>query len=86
MSDQKFSEKIATEDIRAEVDKTNSRLIFSAIVLFMVLIGFCVRSCVNEPNHSVECIKAGGQWVPEDYKKIDFNSVNKIDAYCSLKK
>ena len=82
-----FSEKIATEDIKAEVEKTNSRLLFCVIVLFMVLIGFWVKCCASippEPDYSVECTKIGGQWVPEDFK-ITGSYTNKIAAYCSLK-
>ncbi len=89
MSDQKFSENIAKEDIKAEVEKTNSRLIFSGIVLFMVLVGFWVRSCSKMPpalNDSVECTKVGGQWVPKDYKIVKDELAKEIDAYCSLKK
>ena len=87
MVDQKFSEKVAEEDIKAEVEKTSMRLFFSGVVLFMVLVGFCIRTCANspaEPNYSVECTKAGGQWIPEDFKVINGYS-NKINAYCSLK-
>ena len=84
-----FSERIATEDIKAGVEKTNSRLLFSGVVLFLALIGFCVKTCANQPpdvNNSVQCIKAGGQWIPEEYKVININEYpKKIDAYCSSK-
>jgi hypothetical protein len=86
-----FNEKVISEDIKAEVEKTNSRLVFSAIVLFMCLIGFWVRTCSKmppdppAPNYSVECVKAGGQWIPEDYKLVD-GLIKKVEAYCSMKK
>jgi hypothetical protein len=84
-----FNEKVVSEDIKAEVEKTKSRLIFTGIVLFMCLIGFWVRTCSKmppEPNASVECIKAGGQWIPEDYKVIKEEHSQPINAYCSVKK
>lgn len=88
MNDQKFSEKVATEDIKAEIEKTRARLYFSGIVLFMVLVGFWVRTCSKMPadlNPSVECIKAGGQWVPKDYKIVKDELAKEIDAYCTKK-
>lgn len=88
MVDQKFSEKVATEDIKAEVEKTIVRLIFSGIVLFMILIGFCVRTCSKMPERisdSVQCSKLGNQWIPESYVVVNGLS-HTIDAYCSLKK
>lgn len=82
-----FSEKIATEDIKADVEKTNSRLLFGVTVLFMALIGFWIKSCAAMPpelNPSVECTKVGGQWVPEDFK-IAGGTTYTVHAYCSLK-
>ena len=85
----KFSERVVVEDIKAEVEKTNSRLIFSGVVLFLAFIAFCVRTCANQPpdiDNSVQCIKAGGQWVPEEYKVVDKNEYAKmISAHCSSK-
>lgn len=83
-----LNDKLISEDIKAEVQKTNSRLIFVTVVLFMFLIGFWVRTCSKMPpelNGSVECVKAGGQWIPEKYEVMNF-STNTIKAYCSLNK
>jgi hypothetical protein len=83
-----INENVVMEDIKAEVEKTNSRLIFSGVVLFMVLIGFGIRTCSkmpSTPEPSVECVKAGGQWVPEQYKEIG-GYTKTISGYCSLNK
>lgn len=84
-----ISEKVIAEDIKAEVEKTESRLIFSGLVLLMVLIGFWVRTCSKMPpsdtNNSVECTRIGGKWIPETYKEIKDYDPKRIEAYCSSK-
>jgi hypothetical protein len=79
---------IASEDIKAEVEKTHARLWFAGSVLLMALIGYFIHEVTHaapELNHSVECTKAGGQWVPEDNKVIAGNT-HHIDGYCGPKK
>lgn len=80
----RFSEKVMAEDIKAGIEKTNSYLIFSAIFLLMILIGFCVNM-TPESNTSVSCTKVGGQWIPEDFKNVN-GYMREIKAYCSIKK
>lgn len=83
-----ISEKIMAEDIKAGVEKTNSYLIFGGLILLFVFLGFWIRTCSKmppEPNASVECTKAAGQWIPEEYKIIN-GCIREISAYCSFKK
>lgn len=81
------------ENIQVGVQKTQSYLIFFGIVLFMILIGFCFKSCANspkdptEPIPSIECTKAGGQWIPEKYENVNCSAdVRVVQSYCALNK
>lgn len=83
---EKFNKQTIIEDIKADVEKTNSWLLFSGIVLFLILIGFCVKTCAQRLDDSVQCIKNGGQWVSEEYKVITANEYSRqIPAYCGSK-
>lgn len=85
-------DKVDIADIEADVSKTQSRLVFTGIILFMCLIGFIVKTCTSmppepiRPDPSIECAKVpGAHWVPEEYKVVNnFNHL--VSGYCDTKK
>jgi len=77
--------EVAMAEIKAEVQKSEQRLIFSGVVLILAAVCFIVRTCATHPapppreDDSVLCVKAGGRWHVATRDKDGHD----IDAFCS---
>ncbi len=78
---------VALAEIKAEVEKSEQRLVFSGVVLILTAMCFIIRTCATHPvphreDDSVLCVKAGGQWHVAAYDKDGHH----LDAFCSKDK